>query len=395
MKTVSQTSSVAFQPRFQSLDVWRGIACLMVTVFHIAGDKRFITDAPAWLNKLLSFGWLGVPMFFVISGYCISATCDSTIRQKRNLRSFFYRRFRRIYPPYWICLLTTSILAIGGLTGPEIHSPLTLSAWSWLGNITLTETWLSQLRGLNYWGFVNNPSWTLCYEEQFYLVCGIGLFFSLRDSTRFFTTLGIITGLTLVSSFLNWSDLISLHGFFFDGYWIQFAAGILVYWGRLHGSAFTQRRILLGLIIATLLMALIRIAIPTILVDDRSRASFLDGTCFSFAFAILLMLTSRFDEDISRAWYLKPLFGCGTICYSLYLTHWPVISILQKYAYAPAPSTGKIYSHDAALSLAVSLVVGALFYWLVERRFLNKTAVASCPNSQTSLQCEVSERYQR
>src|SRR5665213_3292870 len=96
--------------RYYSLDFWRGLACLMVVVFH---STFYITDNPfhiygSALSKqifhLLSCGWVGVPIFFVISGYCISAACDS-IGHRRASRKFFTRRFKRIYPPYWIALL--------------------------------------------------------------------------------------------------------------------------------------------------------------------------------------------------------------------------------------------------------------------------------------------------
>ena len=49
--------------------------------------------------------WAGVPIFFVISGYCISATADSARRKGLPARTYFWRRFRRIFPPYWIFLM--------------------------------------------------------------------------------------------------------------------------------------------------------------------------------------------------------------------------------------------------------------------------------------------------
>src|SRR5262245_59887486 len=60
-------------PRYRSLDFWRGVACLLVVVFHASYDVR-VADEPQPFRAIfraVSYLWLGVPMFFVISGYCI------------------------------------------------------------------------------------------------------------------------------------------------------------------------------------------------------------------------------------------------------------------------------------------------------------------------------------
>jgi peptidoglycan/LPS O-acetylase OafA/YrhL len=61
--------------RYRSLDMWRGVACLMVVVFH----SCFYADRSTtpWLGRLIGLGWLGVPIFFAISGFCVAAA-DST-----------------------------------------------------------------------------------------------------------------------------------------------------------------------------------------------------------------------------------------------------------------------------------------------------------------------------
>lgn len=76
--------------RYYTLDFWRGVACLMVLAFHLS---FYVLDNPAiskpgGLGRIvymaIEHAWVGVPMFFVISGYCITAACMSAGR--RGLR---------------------------------------------------------------------------------------------------------------------------------------------------------------------------------------------------------------------------------------------------------------------------------------------------------------------
>src|SRR5216683_2392133 len=90
-------------PRYQTLDHWRGLACVMIVLFHasiylVASETLQSRVANFVVWAIHGLGW-GVPIFFVISGYCIAATVDSSRRKANPVRKFFVRRFRRIYPP--------------------------------------------------------------------------------------------------------------------------------------------------------------------------------------------------------------------------------------------------------------------------------------------------------
>lgn len=123
-------------------------------------------------------------MFFVISGYCISATADSSRRKRQGTTAYFYRRFRRIYPPYWVWfgVMAVSMMLLDWLlkreipTGPrqEGRRPWQLGVPALIGNLTLTETWLRHFFHNRHRMFIGQ-GWTLCYEEQFYGVVGITL----------------------------------------------------------------------------------------------------------------------------------------------------------------------------------------------------------------------------
>jgi peptidoglycan/LPS O-acetylase OafA/YrhL len=364
-------------PRYASLDLWRGVACLFVLLHHATMYAHFgseTADAGSALAgevvAVTSVLWLGVPLFFVISGYCISATADATRRRGHPLTTYFIRRFRRIYPPYWAALVVLVVLTgvVDRFLAPGLWSddyfgipqPDSLTVWQWLGNLTLTEKWR--------WHLVGGPpqlfhglSWSLCYEEQFYAVVGLLLALAAR---RFFLGAAVATVLTMSISFLvPWTKT---HGFFFDGHWLGFAAGILVYYrvnyaGRLGGWAIT------GLLLAGVLIY------GWYFFPVRSpHANLGEANFVSLAFALLLLLLHPCDGRLAAAPLLRPLIFCGTMCYSLYLIHWPVVKGLAHGLYlAGVRSDTGIVLVTLPLSIAASVGASWVFYQLVEKRFLN------------------------
>jgi peptidoglycan/LPS O-acetylase OafA/YrhL len=95
--------------RFQLLDPLRGIAALWVFTFHYGFSQQLVSSFP-WIQPIASAGHLGVPMFFVISGYCMMASIRAARRHGESVRSFLRRRSLRIYPPYWFSLLIVAAL---------------------------------------------------------------------------------------------------------------------------------------------------------------------------------------------------------------------------------------------------------------------------------------------
>src|SRR5258706_14505742 len=101
--------------RFESLDHWRGVACLLVVVYHSTiiylSTTSLASPAPGWVGGLLEITHhfnVGVALFFVISGYCIAAAADGARRRESGVRPYFLRRFRRIHPPSWCMVVVSS-----------------------------------------------------------------------------------------------------------------------------------------------------------------------------------------------------------------------------------------------------------------------------------------------
>jgi peptidoglycan/LPS O-acetylase OafA/YrhL len=195
--------------RYHTLDHWRGIACLLVVVSH--------STAPSTWRDTIGFfpplGKIGVGIFFAISGYCIAAAVDSSRKREYGFGNFMFRRFRRIFPPYWAALLMTFTwkLAVYGPTSVR------LSAWDYFGNLTLTETWLRIVNGDPNVNLLLEQAWTLCHEEQFYLICGLLL---LAPARFFLPAIIAFCGLTIGVFVANRLGYIDLSGTVLAGTWL-------------------------------------------------------------------------------------------------------------------------------------------------------------------------------
>src|SRR5258707_14126470 len=89
--------------KYLTLDILRGVAALWVFTYHFP----FYTaeSVNPTLLKFFHLGHLGVPMFFVISGYCLMASARTVRRRNETVTSFLFRRMLRIYPPFWCSVL--------------------------------------------------------------------------------------------------------------------------------------------------------------------------------------------------------------------------------------------------------------------------------------------------
>jgi peptidoglycan/LPS O-acetylase OafA/YrhL len=382
--------------RYASLDTWRGVACLMVLVFHAAYyqfaafHEKPIEGGFEALGKLLFTGigflWMGVPVFFVISGYCITATCQSPRTRAAGVRSFFYRRYHRIFPPFW-SIVGLTVLAIviatmlGGKwlyvdTGHPIPYPSSLQISQWIGNLTLTESWRYLVAGAKQEYFLK-PAWSLCYEEQFYLVCGALLFFF---PGRFFRGVAVITALVALLGVLCQSLHWVTAGFFFDGRWFLFAGGILVYW-LIHAANLNVRRILTQVLILTSVLTVGAWILPRSQAVIRLSPGIMEAS-FALWFTTALVLLHKHDERIYTSRLLAPITWCGTMCYSVYLVHWPIVKPISNAMWNAGVTswTGTLLL-TIPVCTAVSLLLARLFFVIVESRFLNTPAVVPVPVS--------------
>ncbi|MCE9565146.1 MAG: acyltransferase [Planctomycetes bacterium] len=388
-------SDLPRNPRYESLDVWRGIACLTVTMLHgVAGylstpelETRVRAEGGSvadWLMVLGTRLWFGVPLFFVISGYCIAGAADSARRKPHPGLTFFWRRFRRIYPPLWAFLAITAVVVAllpdAAIPGPnEEHArplprPTELKPAQWFGSLTLTEEWRPYIGGPSKDYFARQV-WTLCYEEQFYFVMGLIVLLARQWLFPLAAAISAIVFLNVMDLNTLLGDQIGvnlnayqrpLRGCFFDGLWLAFAAGISVYY-RVNYATPLIRWSLDGLLVAGLFSTIQ--ALPTAW-DFQSNLT--GHLIVAFAGALLLGWLHGADTKIATSRFTAPLRWAGRMCYSLYLVHGPVTALIQWNFYRwgiTSPTAGLLITLPVAT--AASLALSWVFHRTVESRFLN------------------------
>jgi len=364
--------------RFDTLDSVRGLACLMLMLYHASfyADHDWVSGDPStWTIGGLAINlvgrlWIGVPMFFVVSGYCIAASIDSLRRKPHSLTNYFYRRVRRIYPPLWAAFfLAIAFTLLVGLSATLASNCLqlprlaTFGPTDWLANFSATASWLPKVFGGES-NYLLLNTWTLCYEEQFYIVTGILLIVAAR---RFFLASYLIAASTLIARHACRHYDLPIDGFFFDGHWLMFVCGILLYQrvNYLKGSSARWA------IAAMSVGALYGLAERVLAVDshDRHVGEYIFVAC---AFAIFLSYLKRWDKQIASHWSLAPLRLSGRMSYSLYLTHFPItVFTASVLATAGITRDSHVFLVTIPVCLILSFPVAYVFYNLVERRFTN------------------------
>jgi peptidoglycan/LPS O-acetylase OafA/YrhL len=317
------------------IDGLRAVAVTAVILFHA-------------FPGLLPGGFVGVDIFFVISGYLITGIIVEELDKGTfSIASFYQRRIRRIFPSLIVVLAATLYVGWNWLLPNELAS---------LGKNTVASALFSAnlmlLSEVNYFDISAHSKpllhlWSLGIEEQFYLAWPLLL--TLLPRRRF--TLVVILG--LVASFALNVFLLRHHPA------ATFFLPVTRAWELLGGASLTflptpsrPMRQLYG-------------AAGAILVG-ASMVLLKDSTPFPGWAALLpvagtgLLIASE-DRAVNRILSFKPLVGIGLISYPLYLWHWPVLVYLQTCLFRP-PTPAELLGAIAA-TFALALVT----YLAVER----------------------------
>lgn len=347
--------------RYAMLDSWRGLSALAVVVQHVTEIR---------------IGDYGVLLFFVISGYCIAAAADSARRKSLGFGAFLWRRARRIFPPYLLSIVffaSTRLLKELLELGPAgLHRPLL----TWLQNLTLTQ-WLSLV-----WHPIGNAYdnpvllvtayWSLCYEEQFYLV--IGLFVLVAAWRRLsITRMALAVGGVALAWNLGLPTLAT--GLFAD-YWVHFLVGLLSY-ERLAGDRPASSRRAIDVLVGLLVVGGAAAWGAGLAWSPGRRYVFREWVVVG-AFYFALVLLRRFDGVYSASLPGVLLGRLGMVTYSLYLVHTFNLTLCRVVTSAVLPA-GAPYPLHVGLQLAAHVGVASGFWWLCERPFLNGPVRAPGP----------------
>jgi peptidoglycan/LPS O-acetylase OafA/YrhL len=189
------TLPVSKAARLPGLDHLRALAISLVFLFHYR-----IFPHPEWLTAAGKFGWTGVDLFFVLSGYLISSQLFAELARhgRLSLKTYFIKRTFRILPAYWVVLAVYFL--VPAFREREALPPL----WKFL---TFTQNFGLDLAT----GGTFSHAWSLCVEEQFYLLLPLGLLgvSGLRPGKWAAWLLPLLVGLGLGARLLGWHYLLA------------------------------------------------------------------------------------------------------------------------------------------------------------------------------------------
>ena len=349
-------SSVPYLP---GLDGLRALAVIAVMIYHAD---------PSWLPG----GFLGVEVFFVISGYLITLLLMAERERdgRINLGAFWMRRARRLLPALFAVMVALAIWttiakpeALGKVRGDLIAGFFYVSNWFqiWVGAGYASSGDFAPLRHL----------WSLAVEEQFYLVWPLVMAVVLRGGTRrvarpVLWMLGVVAAVTVVTSLAVHGGPIGECSITPEAYWTfgdrciakadaLYLSTITRSTGLLLGAAMAmlwrpvavmrgpmaRRGLLLDLIAVLGLVGLALVATRYhFVIDDRvAEATVADTGLFRGGFALTGLATVAVIAAIAhrrsltgRLLGVSPLLWVGTRSYGLYLYHWPIYQIIRGVA---------------------------------------------------------------
>ena len=347
-KPVANAPHIAYRP---GLDGLRAIAVAAVFLYHARID---------WLPG----GFLGVDLFFVLSGYLITSLLlvEWEARNRIDLRRFWLRRARRLLPA-----LVVVVLASLALAAIFARQDLAHTRSDAVSSLLYYTNWHEIVANHSYFNLMGNPSllqhtWSLAIEEQFYIVWPLLLVPCLVLVGRKRLPMLVIAGIAASAALM----------------WILYnpnADPSRVYYGTDTRAFLLLMGILLALVWpwierlrqAVPLLELLGVSalVGTVLLFLRMQE--FNPTLFrggdlaaAFCFTVLVAAVAHPKTGIGEALGVAPLRWVGERSYGIYLWHWPIIVLVA--GVNARPSVGIVVG-EAALVLAVA----ALSYKFVEQ----------------------------
>lgn len=329
MTEVASQQSVKISKHFPQLDGLRGIAILMVLVYHfVAISPLPVTTFEKMVFILAKSGWIGVDLFFVLSGFLISGILIAAKDKENYFVNFYVRRILRIFPLYYLVLLVFFVvvpLSVDKLA-PQLQIMKENQIWFW----TYLANWCVAING-DFNKTSGGYFWSLAVEEQFYIVWPFIVYiFSVTNFRK------ICVGLFIFCFCLR--NLLLLNGVSTTS---VYAATFTHMDGLLIGSwlstvaidpFFTEKiRPLLNR------AALYAFAILVVIVIYQGTFFFWDTLVASFGYTLLsIIFASILFESVLNNTKLNILFNTvffkdiGKYSYAMYLIHVPVSKGLKS-----------------------------------------------------------------
>lgn len=346
------------EARIDALDGLRALAVVAVLLFHL--DLTW-----------MSGGFLGVSLFFTLSGFLITRLllAESRSTGRVALGAFWSRRLRRLSPASIVVLGAILVLSLVGVfEGTRLRGDIAAS-------LGYSANWRFATAGTTYADmFTSTPSplihfWSLAIEEQFYVLFPLIFVVLARRRVVLVTGLLTLSGASLIASFLTDSRNLGYYGTHLRAAELLVGALLAV---CMEWRTFSNENRVLRLLGPVTLFGALALMVSASPSDDwLYRGGFVAVACLS---ALLIASLCR-EGPLARFFGLAPVVAVGRASYSIYLVHWPLIVLMN-----PERMGFDGWSLDVVRALT-SVAVGFLSYVIVEnpvrRRHVLKRGVVA------------------
>lgn len=341
---------------YPALDGLRGLAILLVVVYHNFG---FI--------NVFFFGWLGVDLFFVLSGFLITDILLNTVGKKGYLKNFYIRRALRIFPLYYLCLIL--FLFVIPRFNPQFDVKYYTDNQVWLW--TYLQNWLYIIKpnesttGLHH-------LWSLAVEEQFYLVWPFMILIIRKPGYLIVFMVLLLVSFIFLRLWL-WNNQITNLSYY-NLYTFSRIDGICI------GSLVALIRLINLNFLARYTTAIILFFAGCnflfFFINKNASQTFpflaiVGYTTFAMIFGLLVNEAVSGKSKIVNSIFNFPILKfLGRISYGLYVYHWPLHVILYPLLFKQISTVSFITRTDVVCS-AITLLIAITISWLSHKYFEN------------------------
>lgn len=378
--------AVALESHSPPLDGVRGLAVLLVLMYDclkIPNDGSLLSLVT---RKIASCGWIGVDLFFVLSGFLITGILLDTKGQTGYWKSFLVRRAVRIFPLYYATLLGVFVaapLTVAAIGQWDSASALAAVQRDWFWHCCYLQNWLFAYRQSWPADHVLNHFWSLAIEEQFYLVWPlIVAYWAPKNLAR------LCLGLCATALALRFMFLMTG----FDGittYVMTITRMDSLCLGALVATAIRNpvsyawvQRLSCGTLVSLFILTLGIDCVWPVLTSQAFGSYSLGHTLVGLLFAALIGTVAIVPRQhlLYRAFEILPLRTLGKYSYAIYVFHRFIYELVLTFNWEQVP----VSNHGwliFATTLILSLGAALLSWFVIERHFLELKRYAPRPGA--------------
>lgn len=341
-------SAQAKPEHIPELDGLRGCAIAAVLIYHFSNQLPRIPG----IGLLIHFGWSGVDLFFVLSGFLITRILAKTRTHPGFFRNFYARRVLRIFPVYyWTLAIVIPIFDAVPALRSAIPSHHDLSFY-WL----YLQNWTPLMQAVNQQSF--GHFWSLAIEEQFYWI---------RPLVVWSVPPRRLMAVSIAGFFLAFALRLSIssHWFIWRATFTRMDALMM---GSICALALDHPTVRewLGKRAKILVIPALFLLAGVILGDRLLGERFTDTlglSAIALSYGLLLLYAAHAQGAVRRVFRSSALTGLGKYSYGIYVYHVPIAAMLSL---TPIHTGLKMF----LLLMVTSIGLGALSYELAEKKIL-------------------------